>query len=142
MKKSKKRQAINPFATSHDTNNRRRIAIVDSLTLRLLEEQQKIAAGAPGHRYPTLEEATLTEKLIGCVCDVSQDPGLPFQAQAITSFVDFIASQAPENLVDQLRFLAHQYIDEETVALMQYRQQVQQSSTTAMNGSENPQKAS
>ncbi len=64
--------------------------ISGNLCSQLVEMQNEIAAREPGKRFPTLQDAEVTRKLVTCIEKLKKYPSLPQNMQMLQTFRDFV----------------------------------------------------
>ncbi len=64
--------------------------ISGNLCSQLVEMQNEIAAREPGKRFPTIQEAEITRKLVTCIEKLKKYPSLPQNMQMLQTFRDFV----------------------------------------------------
>jgi transposase-like protein len=84
--------------------------ICDNLYSQLAELQNTIAARAPGSRYPTAEEATITRKLLLCIEGMKKQQSLSQSMQTMQAFRDYVR---PINarLARQVAHYSHRFFE-------------------------------
>ena len=70
--------------------------IVDNLYSQLAELQQSIASREEGHRYPTVQEAEITRKLINCIIKLKEYPSQGAHMQMMMQFAGYLQKAAPQ----------------------------------------------
>src|SRR4051812_23110963 len=64
--------------------------IADNLCSQLVELQNTIAAREPGNRFPTMQEAEVTRKLITCLEKMKKYPSLSQNMQVLETFRNYV----------------------------------------------------
>lgn len=64
--------------------------IADNLCAQLMEMQNTIAAREPGNRFPTMQEAEVTRKLVTCLEKMKKYPSLAQNMQVLETFRNYI----------------------------------------------------
>ena len=70
--------------------------IVDNLYSQLAELQQSIASREEGNRYPTVQEAEITRKLINCIIKLKEYPSQGANMQMMMQFAGYLQKAAPQ----------------------------------------------
>ena len=64
--------------------------MVDNMCSQLIELQNNIAEREEGQRYPSLQEAEITRKLVNCIAKMKEYPSLPMHIQMMMGFSNYI----------------------------------------------------
>ncbi len=70
--------------------------IADNLCSQIVELQTEIGGREPGKRFPTLQEAETTRKLIGCLEKIKNTTSLAQNLQMMESFTRYARTKNPE----------------------------------------------
>ncbi len=89
------------------------VMIAENLCSQLVELQNDIAGREAGKRYPTMQEAEITRKLITGIEKMKKYPSLPQSTQVLETFKQFIAPSADREFrrilnMQSVRFLEGQ----------------------------------
>ncbi len=84
--------------------------ISGNLCNQLVEMQNEIAAREPGKRFPTIQEAEITRKLITCIEKLKKYPSLPQNTQMLETFRDFVRPRN-EDFARSLGYYTELYLE-------------------------------
>jgi DNA-binding XRE family transcriptional regulator len=88
--------------------------VAETMYSQLVELQNQIAARESGHRYPTLQEADLTNKLLTGLQKLKNSNALPQVKQAVLMFTKYIAARADDALSHKVGQYSRDFFDGQT----------------------------
>jgi DNA-binding XRE family transcriptional regulator len=89
------------------------VMIAENLFSQLAEMQLAIAGREPGQRFPTMQEAEVTRKLVGCIEKMKKYPSLPQNMQVLASFRQFISPVVDSRVDSTIRLYADRFLEAE-----------------------------
>ena len=78
--------------------------IANNLCNQLVELQNAIAAREPGQRFPTMQEAVITGKLIAGIEKMKKYPSLPQNMQVLETFKQYVSPKVDRKFNSQMDF--------------------------------------